>query len=122
MARRALSDREILAQIGAARARTRMRAKTEPRAKEARYDWKRGRIEIELTNGCAFAFSPELAQGLQGASAEDLAQVEIELDGEGLHWEKLDADLLVPELLRGVTWDQIKAFFRTEAARLFNEL
>lgn len=28
----------------------------------------------------------------------------------------------MPELLRAVTWDQIKAFFRTEAARLFDEL
>ena len=28
----------------------------------------------------------------------------------------------MPDLLRGVTWDQIKAFFRAEAARLFREL
>lgn len=28
----------------------------------------------------------------------------------------------MPELLRGVTWDEIKAFFRAEAARLFREL
>jgi len=28
----------------------------------------------------------------------------------------------MPELLRGGTWDQIKSFFRAEAARLFHEL
>lgn len=73
-----------------------------PRAKWARYDRKRGRVVVELTNGCAFAFPPDLAQGLRGASPADLADVKIDLDGEGLHWERLDADLLVPELLRGV--------------------
>lgn len=58
-------------------------------------------MEVELTNGCAFAFPPDLAQGLLGASAVDLDEVRIELEGEGLHWERLDADLLVPGLLRG---------------------
>lgn len=29
---------------------------------------------------------------------------------------------VMPELLRKVTWDEIKTFFRTEAARLFRSL
>ncbi|MBI4520711.1 MAG: hypothetical protein HY701_07720 [Gemmatimonadetes bacterium] len=36
------------------------------------------------------------------ASADELAEVEIVMDGEALHWERLDADLLVPELVSGV--------------------
>jgi len=97
-----LDDAEILAQIPAAREREREAIRTEPRASRARYDRTTGRIEVELTNGCAFAFPPELADALQGAEAADLADVSVELGGEGLHWERLDADLLVPDLMRGV--------------------
>ena len=102
MAKTRLSDEEILAQVPQARRRARLDAEVEPRAKAARYDRRSGRIEVELTNGCSFAFPTDLAQGLRGASAADLAQIAIELEGEGLHWERLDADLLIPELLRGV--------------------
>lgn len=97
-----LTDEAILAQVPRARRSARMEAETEPRAKTARYDRASGRVEVELTNGCLFAFPVALAQGLRGAPAKDLEQVAIELEGEGLRWERLDADLLVPELLRGV--------------------
>lgn len=100
--RRALTDKEILAQVPAARRRAELEARVEPRARSARYDRATGRVEVELTNGCMFAFPPDLAQGLRGAPADDLADIAVELEGEGLHWERLDADLLVPELLRGV--------------------
>lgn len=102
MAKTRLSDREILAQIPAARRAARLEAATSPRAKSARYDRITKRVEIELANGCAFAFPASLAQGLRGASPADLSRIAIELDGEGLLWERLDADLLVSELLRGV--------------------
>lgn len=96
------TDAGILAQIPAARERARLEAETEPRAPSARYDRASGRVEVELANGCSFSFPPHLAQGLRGASPDDLEHVRIELDGEGFRWERLDADLLVPELLRGV--------------------
>lgn len=102
MARTTLTDNEILAQVQAARRRVELAAQVEPRARSACYDRIARRVEVELTNGCMFAFPVEEAQGLRGASADDLADIEIELEGEGLHWERLDADLLVPELLRGV--------------------
>ena len=57
---------------------------------------------LELSNGCAFAFPAHFGQGLADASAEDLAAVEITPLGTGLHWEKLDADLRVEALMRGV--------------------
>lgn len=102
MARMTLTDEEILAQVPTARRRAALAAQTEPRARSSRYDWSTCRVEVELTNGCMFAFPAEQAQGLRGASADELAEIEIELEGEGLHWERLDVDLLVPELLRGV--------------------
>ena len=43
-----------------------------------------------------------MAEGLAGASPDDLAQIEISPTGLGLHWPRLDADLYVPALLQGV--------------------
>lgn len=76
--------------------------RAEPRAAAAFYERKSGRVVVELTNGASFAFPPELAEGLAGASAEDLAQVEVTPSGSGLHWETLEADLSVPGLLAGI--------------------
>lgn len=74
----------------------------EPRARAARYDRRRHRIVVELTNGCIFAFPPRLAQGLEAASEDRIAEVEILGAGYGLHWEALDVDLSVPGLLLGL--------------------
>jgi len=74
----------------------------EPRAKRARYDRKTGRVLVELTNGCSFAFPARRAQGLEDASDDELADVSILGCGLGLHWEKLDVDLSVPGLLAGL--------------------
>jgi hypothetical protein len=90
------------AQIDSALQRGKSAALGEPRAASARYDRKLGRVIVELTNGCTFSFPPRLAQGLETASDDQLAQVEILGAGYGLHWEALDADLSVPGLLAGL--------------------
>lgn len=82
--------------------RGRRSRRTEPRARFVRYDRRTGRVRVELTNGCSFAFPARRAQGLQRASDRDLAQVEILGLGSGLHWERLDVDLSVPGLLAGL--------------------
>ncbi len=74
---------------------------TEPRAAAAHYDAANHLIVIRLRSGALFSFPPDIAQGLAGASEEDLAAVEITPSGAGLHWEKLDADFSVPGLLSG---------------------
>lgn len=90
------------AEIGAALKRGKRARLTEPRAASARYDSQRDRMIVELTNGCTFSFPPRLAQGLEKATRDELAQVEILGAGYGLHWEALDADLSVPGLLSGL--------------------
>ena len=77
-------------------------------AVSARYDRRRSRVVVALNTGVEIAFPTGLAEGLAGASHENLADIEISPAGLGLHWPRLDADLYVPALLQGVfgskTW------------------
>ena len=88
--------------IDAATERGRLAGAREPRAASARYDRRLGRVVVELTNGCTFAFPPRLAQDLEHATDDELEGVEILGAGYGLHWEALDADFTVPGLLAGI--------------------
>ncbi|HEY8287746.1 MAG TPA: DUF2442 domain-containing protein [Acetobacteraceae bacterium] len=90
------------AQIDAALERGRIARLQEPRAAAARYDRQFDRIIVDLTNGSSFAFPPRLAPGLGTATADQLTQIEILGTGYGLHWEALDVDLSVPDLLAGL--------------------
>jgi hypothetical protein len=73
-----------------------------PRAVAARYDRRRARVILSLDNGLELAFPPGLAEGLDTGSAAELSSIEITPSGLGLHWPKLDADLYLPALLKGV--------------------
>lgn len=88
--------------IDAALARGREAAASEPRARSARFDRNSGRIVVEFTNGCTFAFPKELAQGLEHATDSELEAMEILGAGYGLHWEALDVDLAIPDLMAGL--------------------
>ncbi len=90
------------AELDAALARGKVAQAAEPRASKARFDHRRGRVIVDLTNGCTFAFPPQLAQGLETATNEQLDRVEILGAGYGLHWEALDVDLSIPGLLAGI--------------------
>ncbi len=114
---------ELRKQLVAAREAGRIREETEPRAVSARYDVDTGRIVIELRNGCMFAFPAEMGQGLRGAAPEQLAQIEIVLDGYALEWRSLNTGLAVPPLLEGrfgsdawmSQWGKIGGSARSEA-------
>lgn len=90
------------AQLDAAEARGREVMETAMRAADARYDRASGRVMIDLTNGCAYAFPAQLVQDLNGATDDQLASVEVDGLGFNLHWPSLDADLYVPALVSGV--------------------
>lgn len=72
-------------------------------AASARFDIERSEIVVELRNGGEFRFSTQAAEGLSGAQAEALQDIEISPTGLGLHWPQLDADLYLPALMDGVT-------------------
>jgi len=90
------------AELDAAESRGREAARTEPRASRARYDPQTGRVEVDLTNGCTFAFPPRLVQGLEDANDADIAAIEVLGDGYGLHWEGPDVDISIPGLMMGL--------------------
>jgi Protein of unknown function (DUF2442) len=71
-------------------------------AVSARYDRRTARVVVDLNNGVQIAFPTRLAEGLAEASPDDLAEIEISPAGLGLHWPKLDADVYVPAVLRGL--------------------
>jgi hypothetical protein len=92
MARRTLTDEEIMAQFRAASRRAEIAMKTEPHAHAARYLRRRRILHIDLTNGSAFEVPVDAIEALRGAPDRDLAQVEVSPFGVAVHWEKLDAD------------------------------
>ena len=99
MAKHHVTDRDILAQIPAARARERYARQKEPRALTATYDRVAERIHVDLIDGGQFAVPAWRIPELRHASVEDVKAVEVSPSGEALHWERLDADYRVPELL-----------------------
>lgn len=70
------------------------------RAVEATYDHRKGLVVIKMASGVELRFPPGLAEGLAGASAAELREVQISPSGLGLHWPSLDADLYVPALFQ----------------------
>ena len=107
--------KQELAKSGEAVARGKLDQAAQPRAMAARYDARKKVLVIELANGASFAFPPGLAQGLEGASAADLSEIEVTPMGTGLHWPRLDADLTVDGLLAGIFGS--RSWTRAQAAR-----
>ena len=103
-------------QLRRAEERGRRMLEAEPWATAANYDPATGRVVIELANGCAYAFPVQHVKDLQGASDQDLADVEVDGAGFNLHWPKLDVDLYVPALVAGVFGT--RAWIARELARV----
>jgi hypothetical protein len=58
-------------------------------------------VFLELTDGRIVGFPADRFPILAGASDQDLAEVELHLDGYALRWEKLDEDITVPGVVAG---------------------
>lgn len=98
MARRTLTDSEILAQLPAARQRAERALRSSPHAQRARFDRAHRVFHVLLTNGASFTVPVDLVQTLHDASDKELADVRVSAAGLGLRWERLDADLSVAHL------------------------
>jgi hypothetical protein len=93
-----ISDREIEAALE----RGRLQDADEVRAVRAHYDEATARVVVELANGIQFAFPAALGQGLGGATAGQLGDVEVLGGGRALRWDALDVDLGVAPLVAGI--------------------
>ncbi len=87
--------------LDAAAERGRIEAEAKPRAVSARYDRQADRIVIDLANGCTFLFPPGIAQDLQDATPDQLAEIEVSPIGFALHWPQIDVDFSVAGLVAG---------------------
>ena len=73
-----------------------------PVAISARYDRRLDLVVVGLSNKLSIAFKPKHAQGLEHATPAQLSKIVISPVGLGLHFPKLDADVYVPSLLKGI--------------------
>ena len=76
----------------------------EPRVTEVEYRPGSGLdlLILKLSDGHRHMIPREDLQGLQSATKEQIAQVEILGNGTGLHWPALNLDYYVPSLLRRI--------------------
>lgn len=74
----------------------------EPHALAARFDRRSKRIVVELNDGCLFAFPAKNVQGLENATYEELADIELLGDGYALHWPRINADIRIEGVLAGI--------------------
>lgn len=74
----------------------------EPLASGCRFDVADRMIVIEFSLGTEYRFPPRLAQGLQNASDEELANIEIFPSGNALRWPDLDVDMSIPSIMEGL--------------------
>lgn len=75
------------------------RLAVEPAALRA---WAEGRtIFVELHDGRLVGFPADRFRILATATDEQLARVQVEVNGYALRWEELDEDITVPGILAG---------------------
>ena len=97
-----LTEENLRDQIAQAKQAWKTAEATEPRAESVQYNQSEDLIVIKLKNGAIFCFPPRLAQGLESASPEQLADVWLPPSGNSVHWESLDVDFGIPELVAGI--------------------
>jgi hypothetical protein len=90
------------AEIDAAIALAKLREPYRPKAVAAEYRVKEDVVAIKLASGVELLIPRNLLQGLETATPEQAAQVQIWGPGSSLHWEVLDVDHYVPSLIEGV--------------------
>ena len=96
-----MPDATLQKQIKLARSAGNQKLRQGPLALDARLSDGADDLLLTLASGEVIRFPVSQLQGLAGAPRGALENVEIVSGGLGLHWEELDADFLVPELVAG---------------------
>jgi len=95
------TDELLEEEIRLANERSRQRLLNEPHIIQARYDAKLRNIVVVLSSNAWFGFPPEIAQGLQNATATQLKKIEITPSKFGIHFPLLDAQFDITALMQG---------------------
>ncbi|MDQ3009237.1 MAG: DUF2442 domain-containing protein [Acidobacteriota bacterium] len=94
-----MSDDEFDRQFAEATERGKAEMASGVYAAAARYDKAKRRLVVDLANGMTLLIPTHLLEGLQLATAKELAEVEILGAGSGLYWPKLNLDIALAGLL-----------------------
>lgn len=89
------------AELSAAKARWTEERAARPIPVAVRFDPGSERIVVDFENGATFLVPARALEGLESATVEHLAEVEL-LGETGLHWETLDVDYTIQGLMAGV--------------------
>ena len=85
-----------------AKKRGKEKLKDLPKATSAHFDKKSQRLVFEMQNGVALLVPIHLIQGLAGGSAKLLSDFQLLNEGTQIHWDKLDVQFYIQDLLRGI--------------------
>ena len=86
----------------AAQRRGEAQLQTEPQAQQVTYDRAKEQLVIELKNGVMILLPRHLLQGLQDATAEQIAALQVGPRGASLHWESLGVSFSLAGLMAGI--------------------
>ena len=121
-----ISDEEFEEQYAAATRRGKTEEKKGLYAVAARYDKSSRRIVVDLANGMTLMAPAHLIEGLQEATAREMAEIEILGAGSGLYWPQLEVDIGVAGLLAGVfgtkAWMDALSRATSESGRAMSRL
>lgn len=96
-----ISEEEFERQFAEATRRGAERLESEPHAVAVRYDRRKKRVVVDLSNGTTFIFPPRLLQEVGAGSEDEIADVKILGQGFALEWERLDRQFSIKGLLAG---------------------
>src|SRR5690348_846574 len=89
-------------EIDAAVALGRVAARNLPIAEYAMYDPADDTIVVRIRSGVTLRVPRRLLQGLEDATPEQVAEIELVGPGIGLHWPRLDVDHYLPGVVQGI--------------------
>lgn len=89
------------AELAAAKKRWQQERAERPIPISVRFEAASARVIVDFTNGASFMFPARALEGLQDATVQQMADVEL-LGETGLHWESLDIDYTISGLMNGI--------------------
>lgn len=101
-----IEEAELEQQHLAARQQGEAHLQTELQAQQVTYDRAKEQLVVELKSGIIILLPRHLLQGLQDATAEQIAALQVGPRGASLHWENLGLSFSLTGLIAGIFGSQ----------------